>query len=117
MIRIDLVVLKMVPSKMTTPNADDMAVLSHTQQQVQEKTNIVAEHSARQGLNIHRGKSKILKVNSTSRASVTLGVVVIEEVDHFTYLGSVVDTPVGTDAEDGLVTLSASQSTSLHDMP
>ena len=40
--------------------ADDLALLSHTHQQIQEKTDIVAEHSARLGLNIHRGKSKIL---------------------------------------------------------
>ena len=65
---------------------------------MQEKSNIVAEHSARLGLNIHRGKSKILKVNSTSTVSVTLGVEAIE-VDHFTYLGSVVDTQGGTDAD------------------
>ena len=34
------------------------------------------------GLNIHGGKSKILKVNSTSTVSVTLGVEAIEEVDN-----------------------------------
>ena len=38
-----------------------LALLFHTQQQMQEKTNIVAEHSVRLGLNIHWGKSKILK--------------------------------------------------------
>ena len=65
--------------------ADDLALLSHTQQQMQEKSNIVAEHSARLGLNIHRGKSKILKVNSTSTVSVTLGVEAMEEVNHFTH--------------------------------
>ena len=58
------------------------------------------EHSTRR-LNIHRGKSKILKVNSSSRptASVTLGMEAIEEIDHFTYLGSVVDTQCGTEAD------------------
>ena len=71
-----------------------MALLPHTKQQMQEKTSIVAEHSARLGLNIHQGKCKILKVNSTSTVSVTLGVEKIEEVDHFTYLGNVVDTGI-----------------------
>ena len=60
---------------------------------------IVAEHSARLGLNIHREKSKILKVSSTSAASVTMGVEAIEEVDHFTYLDRVVDTQSGTEAD------------------
>ena len=45
--------------------ADVLALLSHTQQQMQEKTNIVVEHSARLGMNIHRGKSKILKVSQS----------------------------------------------------
>ena len=59
----------------------------------------MAEQSARLVLNVHRGKSKILKVNSTSTASVTLGVEAIEEVEHFTYLDSEVDTHGGTEAE------------------
>ena len=79
--------------------ADDLALLSHTQKQTQEKTNIVREHSAPRGLNIHRGKSKILKLNSTRTASVPLGVEAMEEVDHFTYLGSVVDTQGRTEAD------------------
>ena len=59
----------------------------------------MSEHSARLGLNIHRGKSKSLKVNSTITVSVTLGVEAIEEVNHFTHLGRVVDTPGGTKAD------------------
>ena len=38
-------------------------------------------------------------MNSTSTASVTLGEEAIEEVDHFTYLASVVDTQGGTAAD------------------
>ncbi|VDO75375.1 unnamed protein product [Schistosoma margrebowiei] len=37
--------------------ADDLALLSQTQQQMQEKTNSVAAASAAVGLNIHKGKS------------------------------------------------------------
>ena len=47
---------------------------------MQEQTNIVAEHSARLVLNIHSGKSKL------------------EVVEHFTYLGCVVDTLGGIEA-------------------
>ena len=50
-------------------------------------------------VNIHRGKSKILKVNSTSTVSVTLGQEAVEEVEHFTYLESVVDTHSRTEAD------------------
>ena len=50
-------------------------------------------------MNIHRGKSKILKVNSTSTVSVTLDLEAIEEVDRFAYLGSVVGTQGGIEAD------------------
>ncbi|VDP68166.1 unnamed protein product [Schistosoma mattheei] len=43
---------------------DDLALLSHTQQQIQEKTTNVAAVSAAVGLNIHKGKSKILRYNT-----------------------------------------------------
>ncbi|VDP79170.1 unnamed protein product [Schistosoma curassoni] len=44
--------------------ADDLALLSQTQQQMQEKTNSVAAASAAVGLNIHEGKSRILRYNT-----------------------------------------------------
>ncbi|VDP37860.1 unnamed protein product [Schistosoma margrebowiei] len=40
--------------------ADDLTLLSQTQQQMQEKTTNVTAASAAVGLNIHKGKSKIL---------------------------------------------------------
>ncbi|VDO51921.1 unnamed protein product [Schistosoma margrebowiei] len=43
--------------------ADDLALLSLTQQQMQEKTTGVVAASAAIGLNIHKGKSKILNVH------------------------------------------------------
>ncbi|VDP70884.1 unnamed protein product [Schistosoma curassoni] len=44
--------------------ADDLALLSQTQQQMQEKTTSVASASAAVDLNIHKGKSKILRYNT-----------------------------------------------------
>ena len=64
---------------------------------MQQKTNILAEHSVRLGLNIHRRMTKILVVNSNGTASSTLADEAIEEVEHVTYLGSVVDTQSGTE--------------------
>ncbi|KAL3866275.1 hypothetical protein ACJMK2_043583 [Sinanodonta woodiana] len=55
--------------------ADDLALLSHSQQQMQEKTNILAATSAQVGLNIHKDKTKILKINYTSKNPVTHTVV------------------------------------------
>jgi len=45
--------------------ADDLALLSLTHRQMQEKTNSVKESSAQIGLHINRGKTKVLKINTT----------------------------------------------------
>lgn len=77
--------------------ADDLALLSHMQQQMQEKTS--AANSTRLSLNIHRWKSKVLRVNSASTAPIMLEGEALEEVDEFTYLGSIVNKQGGTDAD------------------
>ena len=66
--------------------ADDLALLTHSQQQMQGKTSAMAANSAKLGLNIHRGKSKVLKVNTASETPITLADETLEDVDSFTYL-------------------------------
>ena len=79
--------------------ADDIALLSHNHQQMQEKTSLVAQNSEKLGLKIHNEKSKLLKVNSTSTHPISIKTKALEEVDSFTYLGSIVDKQGGTDAD------------------
>lgn len=79
--------------------ADDLALLSHTQQQMQEMTTSVADTSAQIGLNIHKGKSKILKINTTTTNPILLDRESLEEVDAFTYLGSIIDRQGGSDMD------------------
>ncbi|VDP26508.1 unnamed protein product [Schistosoma margrebowiei] len=45
--------------------ANDLALLSHTQQQMQEKT---TSEAAAVGLNIRKGRSEMLLYNTVSRA-------------------------------------------------
>ena len=80
--------------------ADDLALLSHNHQQMQAKTNILAETSSEVGLNIHEGKTKSMRVNTTSTQPIILGDSRIEEVESFTYLGSIVDNQGGTYADE-----------------
>ena len=79
--------------------ADDLALLSHNQQQMQSKTTILTNISKSVGLRIHPGKSKVLKLNSGSSETITVGGKPLEEVAEFTYLGSKVDETGGTAAD------------------
>ena len=54
--------------------ADDLSLLSHTGHQMQEKTSTVADTSACLGLKIHRGKRKVLKVNTVTDTFIRLKV-------------------------------------------
>ncbi|VDO98916.1 unnamed protein product [Schistosoma margrebowiei] len=60
--------------------ADDLALLSQTQQQMQEKTNSVAAASAAIGLNIHKGKSKVLRYNTACTNPITIDGENLEDV-------------------------------------
>lgn len=76
--------------------ADDL--LSHSHQQMQDETTELAATSAQVGLKIHKGKTKILKINTASEDPVTLHRSELEEVEAFTYLGRAIDKQDGTAA-------------------
>ncbi|VDP33643.1 unnamed protein product [Schistosoma curassoni] len=78
--------------------ADDLALLSQTQQQMQEKTTSVAAASAAVGLNIHKGKSRILRCKTACTDPITIDGEDLEDVKTFTYLGSIIDEHSGSDA-------------------
>ncbi|VDP72059.1 unnamed protein product [Schistosoma mattheei] len=77
---------------------DDLALLSQTQQQMQEKTTSVAAASAAVGLNIHKGKNKILRHNTACINPITTEGEDLGDVKTFTYLGSIIDEHGGSDA-------------------
>ncbi|VDP62536.1 unnamed protein product [Schistosoma curassoni] len=79
--------------------ADDLTLLSQTQQQMQEKTKSVAAASAAVGLNIHKGKSEILLYNTASTNRITIDGEDLEDVKTFTYLGSIIDEQGGSDVD------------------
>ncbi|VDP01774.1 unnamed protein product [Schistosoma margrebowiei] len=78
---------------------DDLALLSQTQQQIQEKTNSVAAASAAVGLNIHKGKSKVLRYNTACINPITIDAEDLQDVKTVTYLGSIIDEEGGSDAD------------------
>ncbi|VDO55081.1 unnamed protein product [Schistosoma margrebowiei] len=78
---------------------DDLALLSHMQQHMQEKTTSVAECSAAVGLNIHKGKSKIFLYSTTCTNLITLDGEALKDIKTFTYLGSIIDEHGGSDED------------------
>ncbi|VDP74904.1 unnamed protein product [Schistosoma mattheei] len=79
--------------------ADDLALLSQSQHQMQEKTNNVAAASAAVSPNIHEGKNKSLRCNTACTNPVTIDGEDLEDVKTFTYLDSIIDEHGGSDAE------------------
>ncbi|VDO88835.1 unnamed protein product [Schistosoma margrebowiei] len=71
--------------------ADDLALLSHTQKQIQEKTTSIAAAFAAVGLNIHKGKSKILRYNTACTNPIISDREDSEDAKSFTYLGIIID--------------------------
>ncbi|VDP30519.1 unnamed protein product [Schistosoma margrebowiei] len=79
--------------------ADDLALLSHTHEQMQTKTASVAAVSASVGLSIHKRKTKVLKFKAGNSNPITLDGETLENVESFTYLGSIIDKHGGSDAD------------------
>ncbi|VDO50661.1 unnamed protein product [Schistosoma margrebowiei] len=79
--------------------ADDLALLSHTYKQMQIKTASVVAVSASVGLSIHEGKTKVLKFKTENSNPITHDGETLENVESFTYLGSIIDVQGGSDAD------------------
>ncbi|VDP48786.1 unnamed protein product [Schistosoma curassoni] len=79
--------------------ADDLALLSQTQQQMQETTSVVAASTA-VDLNIHKEKSKILRYSTTCNNRITLDGDDLKDVKTFTYPSSIIDEHGGSDADE-----------------
>lgn len=78
---------------------DDLALLSHNHQQMQDKTTRLMDISAKAGLSIHKQKTKIMKVNTASTEPVLLEGSPLDEVESFTYLSSIINVQGGTDED------------------
>ena len=90
--------------------ADDLALLSHNYNQMQDKTTRLATTSTGTGLKINKKKTELVKINTTAITPVTVGGEPIHEVESFVYLGSVVD-------KQGALTETSLQGPAKHEQP
>ncbi|VDO63394.1 unnamed protein product [Schistosoma margrebowiei] len=79
-------------------SSGDLALLSQTQQKMQDKTTSVTAASTAVGLNIHKRKSRILRYNTACNDRFTPEEA-FENVKIFTYLCSIIDEHRGPDAD------------------
>ena len=77
--------------------ADDICLLSQRFTDMQFKLNVLKEEAEAAGLKINVGKTKIMKMNTQHREHLYIEGKALEEVESFTYLGSVVSTSGGTE--------------------
>ncbi|VDO75699.1 unnamed protein product [Schistosoma margrebowiei] len=79
--------------------ANDLALLSHKHEQMQTKTASVAAVSASVGLSIHKRKTKVLKFKAENNNPISLDGETLEDVESYTYVGSIIDEQGGSDAD------------------
>jgi hypothetical protein len=70
--------------------ADDICLLSQNGKQLQEKIDHLSRTSEKAGLKINKIKTKIMRLNTKAATSIEVGSEIIEEVEDFTYLGSII---------------------------
>ena len=79
--------------------ADDICLLSHNFQQMQEKTDRLHQIAQTTGLTINVKKTKSMRINNAITRSFTIQNEPIEDVSTFTYLGSITSISGGTEED------------------
>ena len=79
--------------------ADDLALLSHCLQEMQEKVTALESTAHQVGLKISQEKTKLLRINNQQEAPVTISGKAVEDVSEFVYLGSKISQSGGTDED------------------
>ena len=68
--------------------ADDIALLSSTKQQIQDKTTRLDEEARRVALKINGEKTKTMRINARNQENIIINGQDIEDVEEFVYLGA-----------------------------
>nr|KAG5705879.1 hypothetical protein BaRGS_030769 [Batillaria attramentaria] len=79
--------------------ADDLALLSHRLQDMQDKVTALETTAQRVGLKISQEKTKLLSTNNQQKTPVTISRKAVEGVSEFVYLGSKMSQTGGTDED------------------
>ncbi|KAK3515953.1 hypothetical protein QTP86_004679, partial [Hemibagrus guttatus] len=72
--------------------ADDLGLLAHRHQDIQQKTEKLSEIASTIGLKVNNKKTQVLRKNVTSNTPIAIDGTPLEDVQEFVYLGSKVTT-------------------------
>ena len=79
--------------------ADDLCLLSQRMDDMKEKLEELHEEGKKVGLKINYEKTKEIRLNTRNHQQLVVNGKIIEEVDYFKYLGSIVSKSGGTDED------------------
>ena len=79
--------------------ADDLALLTHRVQDMRSKMEDLIVNGGRVGLRVNADKTKLMKVVTNQAGGVRIGQELLEEVESFQYLGSIINKTGGTDED------------------
>ena len=79
--------------------AEDVALLSYCHDNMQDKVTSLYESAAKLGLKIRKKKTRTVRANHVNKNSIQLRGEDIEDVEQFTYLGSVVSRDGDTESQ------------------
>lgn len=76
--------------------ADNLALLSHNHNHMQDHTTQLSVTSLETDLRINKEKTKLMRIKTLATIPVSIDGKLIKEVDSFTYLGNIIDKQGGT---------------------
>ena len=79
--------------------ADDLALLSHRLQDMQDKITALSNTAKQVGLKINKEKTKLMRTNNEQEAPITIEGSEIEDINEYLYLGSKISQTGGTDED------------------
>ena len=79
--------------------ADDIGLLSHYFKYIQEKSRRLSTVALQTGLEINTQKTKSMRVNTATNTLIQIAEQNIEDVESFTYLGSIISKTGGTEED------------------
>ena len=79
--------------------ADDIAMLSHTHQHIQEKSSRIEKYAGQIGLKINHKKTEVMSLNTNNPAPIIINGKSLPQTDTFTYLGSTVRSDGGANTD------------------